>query len=157
MIVGWYTKRWGIELYHRTMKSGRRIEDRQLQKAEGLLPCLAVEMVVAWRILLMTHLGRVQPQQPCTAIFQEVEWQALYILIFASRQFPQTPPTVAEVVRWTAQLGGFLGRKRDGHPGVMTLWKGLRKVVVAATVWSIVSGQEYQREEIVEIQHLDDG
>jgi hypothetical protein len=156
-VVGWYTKRWGIEVYHRTLKSGRRIEDRQLQQAERLLPCVAVEMVVTWRILFMTHLARQAPEQPCTAILQDVEWQALFILICASVAFPKTPPTVAEAVRWMAQLGGFLGRKSDGPPGVMTIWKGLRKVMAAATLWSIVSGQEYRREEGLGVDYLNDG
>ncbi|MCA2598556.1 MAG: hypothetical protein IM520_13495, partial [Microcystis sp. M29BS1] len=30
-----------------------------------------------------------------------------------------------EAVRMIASLGGFLGRKGDGEPGVKTIWLGL--------------------------------
>jgi hypothetical protein len=75
--VEWYTGRWGIEVYHRTLKSGCRIEDRQLETAERLEACLGVDMVVAWRIYYLTMLGREPPELPCTVFFKEIEWQAL--------------------------------------------------------------------------------
>ena len=34
--VDWYKRRWGIEDFHRTLKSGCRIEDRQLTTADRL-------------------------------------------------------------------------------------------------------------------------
>src|SRR5512141_3135399 len=61
----WYARRWGIEVYHRTLKSGCRIEDRYLETAEGLESCLAIDMVVAWRIYHLTKLGREVPDHPC--------------------------------------------------------------------------------------------
>jgi len=52
--LNWYAKRWGIEVYHRTLKSGCKIETRQLGKVERLEPCLAIDLVVAWRIFHLT-------------------------------------------------------------------------------------------------------
>jgi hypothetical protein len=46
----WYAKRWGIEVYHRILKSGCRIEARQLENVQRLCKCLAIDLVVAWRI-----------------------------------------------------------------------------------------------------------
>ncbi len=69
----WYAARWGIEVFHRTLKSGCRIKDRQLGSAERLQACLGVDMVVAWRIYHLTMLGREMPEHPSTAFFEEVE------------------------------------------------------------------------------------
>ena len=56
--LAWYTKRWGIEIYHKTLKSGCKIEERQLGDADTIEACLAIDMVVAWRVYHMTKLGR---------------------------------------------------------------------------------------------------
>jgi len=67
--LDWYTLRWWIEVYHRTLKSGCKIEQRQLGKAERIETCLAIDMVIAWRILHLTKLGRQTPNVPCTVFF----------------------------------------------------------------------------------------
>ena len=67
--LSWYAKRWGIEVYHRTLKSGCKIEERQFGKVERLEPCLAIDLVVAWRIFHLTKLGREVPNVPCTVFF----------------------------------------------------------------------------------------
>ena len=77
----WYTLRWGIEVYHRTLKSGCKIEDRQLGNAGTIESCLAIDSVVAWRICHLTKLGRETPHAPCTVYFQEEEWKALVAYI----------------------------------------------------------------------------
>jgi hypothetical protein len=59
--IAWYTKRWGIEIYHKTLKSGCKIEERQLGDADSIEACLAIDMVVAWRIYHLTKLGREVP------------------------------------------------------------------------------------------------
>ena len=65
-IIQWYCRRWGIEIYHRTLKSGCHIEDRQLGTVKSLKACLAIDMVVAWRIFHLVHLSRQHPELPCT-------------------------------------------------------------------------------------------
>jgi hypothetical protein len=73
----WYTLRWGIEVYHRTLKSGCQIERRQLGGADRIETCLAIDLVVAWRIFHLAKLGRETPNVPCTVYFEEAEWKAL--------------------------------------------------------------------------------
>jgi hypothetical protein len=73
----WYTLRWGIEVYHRTLKSGCQIERRQLGGADRIETCLAIDLVVAWRIFHLAKLGRETPNIPCTVYFEEAEWKAL--------------------------------------------------------------------------------
>jgi hypothetical protein len=130
-------RRWGIEVYHHTLKSGCLIEDRQFGSAKGLTNCLAVDMIVAWRILYMTRLGRAVPDLPCTAVFTEDEWQSLYTVAHPNRSLPEQPPSLNEVIRIIAKLGGPIGRKSDGPPGVESLWVGLGRLYDISMCWRL--------------------
>jgi hypothetical protein len=122
----WYTCRWGIEVFHRILKSGCQIEDRQLGTAERLEACLAIDAVVAWRIHHLTYLGRATPDLPCDTVFDDDLWKG--VIVFRTRQpAPAKPPSLREMIRMIAGLGGFLGRKSDGEPGTQTLWRGLQR------------------------------
>lgn len=120
----WYTLRWGIELFHRILKSGCRIEDRLLDDTESLKKCLALDLIVAWRIHVLMKASRETPDVPCTAFFEEDEWKVLHAVVH-NEPPPETIPSLRTTVRMVAKLGGFLGRKRDGEPGMITLWRGL--------------------------------
>jgi hypothetical protein len=133
----WYAARWGIEVFHRTLKSGCRIKDRQLGNAERLQACLGVDMVVAWRIYHLTMLGRELPEHPCTAFFEEVEWKALYCYHHKTPLAPADPPTMAEAIRMLATMGGHLGRTRDGPPGTQVLWRGLQRLDTAVHMYTV--------------------
>jgi hypothetical protein len=133
----WYAARWGIEVYHRTLKSGCRIKDRQLGTAERLQACLGVDMVVAWRIYHLTMLGREVPEQPCTAFFDEVEWKALYCYHHQTPAVPELPPSMAEAIRMLGAMGGHLGRRRDGPPGTQVLWRGLQRLDTAVQMYIV--------------------
>ena len=124
--IDWYTTRWQIEVYHRTLKSGCKIEERQLGSADRIEACLAIDLVVAWRIHHLSRLGRQTPDVPCTAYFEEAQWQALMAFTDRTPTPPKAPPTLREAMRRVAGLGGFLGRKCDGEPGTKSLWLGLQ-------------------------------
>jgi len=70
------------------------IEGRQLGNADRLEACLAIDLVVAWRVMYLVHLNREIPGMPATST-----------------------PTLGEVVTLVATLDGHLGRKSDGQPG----------------------------------------
>ena len=135
--VEWYSGRWGIEMYHRTLKSGCRIETRQLGTAERLEACIGVDMVVAWRIYHLTMLGRETPDVPCTVFFSDIEWKALCVYVSKNPIPPGNPPLLMEAIRMMAGIGGFLGRKGDGHPGTQTMWRGLQTLETAAEMYEI--------------------
>jgi hypothetical protein len=78
------------------------------------------------------------PDLAASALFTEAEWKGAYIL--AKKKPPTVPPTIREVIRHIAMLGGFLGRKSDGEPGVKTLWLGF------ARVRNFVEGVEHMRQ-----------
>lgn len=126
--LNWYTKRWCIEIYHRTLKSGCKIEERQLGSACRIEACLAIDMVVAWRVYHLTKLGREVPDVPCSVFFEEAEWIALTAFITKDPVPPAQPPSLREALRMLASLGGFLGRKGDGDPGTKSLWLGLQRL-----------------------------
>lgn len=135
--VEWYSGRWGIEVYHRTLKTGCRIKDRQLGTADRLASCLGVDMVVAWRIYHLTMLGREVPEHPCTVFFEEVEWKALCCYDGKKRTAPPKPPTLREAIRMVGKMGGHLGRKGDGMPGTECIWRGLQRLDTAAEMYVI--------------------
>jgi hypothetical protein len=135
----WYARRWGIEVLHRTLKSGCRIEQRQLGQADRIEACLAIDLVVAWRIYYLNKLGREVPQAPCTVYFEEAEWKALMVFTTSNPVAPVQPPTLREAIRRVAGLGGFLGRKSDGEPGTQTLWIGLQRLNDIVTMWRVLT------------------
>jgi hypothetical protein len=134
----WYAGRWGIEVFHRVLKSGCQIEQRQLAGADRLEACLAIDMVVAWRIFHLAKLGRETPDVPCTVFFEEHEWKALVAYVTQNPQVPKEPPKLREAVRMVASLGGFLGRKADGEPGTQTLWLGLQRLDDLAAMYLVM-------------------
>ena len=121
--LSWYSRRWGIEVYHRTIKSGCRIEDRRLNDADSLEACLAIDLVVAWRVHWLTRVGREKPQTPCDQILNEDEWRVLST--WATGTTAQTTPTAQEAARWIGKMGGWLARGKQDYPGTTCVWRGL--------------------------------
>lgn len=131
----YYAVRFTIELFHKVLKSGCRVEKRQLQSAEGLRRCLALDSLVACRILALTMLGRTVPDLACSVIFEDHEWQSLYCFIHQTAKPPKAAPSLNKAIGWIARLGGFLGRKGDGHPGAIVLWRGLQRLSDISLAW----------------------
>jgi hypothetical protein len=140
-VVQWYCTRWQIEVYHKVIKSGCKVEDCRLKTAGRLQNYIALMNVVAWRLMWLTYINRAEPDLPCTAILTTSEWESLYMRIHKTTQLPQSVPTVRQAVRWIAQLGGFLGRKGDGEPGVVVIWRGWQRLQDIAATWYLVKEQ----------------
>ena len=121
------------------MKSGCQIEQRQLGTADSIEACLAIDLVVGWRIFHLAKLGREIPDVPCTVYFEEAEWKALLAYVTKNPVPPHQPPTLREALRSVATLGGFLGRKGDGEPGTQTLWLGLQRLDDITAMWKILA------------------
>lgn len=137
-IVKWYTYRWLVERFHYVLKSGCRLEERQIQTVGGLQRLLGVFNMVAWRLLWLTYQSCQTPDVSCLVALEWDEWQALYATIHQTQEIPGTPPTLSEAVRWIARLGGFLGRTSDGEPGVKVLWRGWRKLQTLTAMWRLL-------------------
>jgi hypothetical protein len=127
-VVEYYLCRWEVELYFKVLKSGCQVERLYLSTPERLRTCLALYLIIAWRVLYVARLGFACPELPCTVLFETVEWQA--VVVMATRQPPpDTPPTLGELVRTIAGFGSFVGRTGDGPPGITSLWIGLQRAM----------------------------
>jgi hypothetical protein len=124
--IQWYLCRWQIEIYFRILKGGCKIEKLQLEHIDRLRPAIALYMIVAWRVLYLTMLGRECPDLPCDLVFDREEWHAIYI-VNHQKAPPVKPPTINTILRMMAGFGGFLGRRYDGEPGPQTVWIGLQR------------------------------
>lgn len=141
-VVEWYRLRWLIERYHYVLKRGCQVEKLQLETGAGLERALATYCIVAWRLLWLTYEARQRPDVPCTDVLAPHEWQALYCTIHRTPIAASDPPTLRQAVRWIAQLGGFLGRRGDGEPGVKVIWRGLRRLDDIVATWVLLHGLE---------------
>jgi hypothetical protein len=109
-----------------------------------LLPCLAVYLIVAWRTLYLTRLGRSCPEISCEAVFEPAEWQSAYQVVRGETP-PRRPPRLQEMVRIVAQPGGYVNRKRDDEPGPQTVWLGLQRLHDMALCWQIFGPGQKKR------------
>ena len=131
-----YLCRWQIEVFHRVLKSGCRVEELQLRTGEPIKLAIVLYMIVAWRVLYVLHLGRECPELPCSVVFEEAEWHSSWVILKKSAP-PKEPPSLNEMIRMIASFGGFLGRKGDKHPGAQTLWTGMSRVLDFAFCWQL--------------------
>jgi hypothetical protein len=100
-----------------------------MEQAHRLQNCLAIDMIVAWRIFYLTTLGRETPDVPCTVYFTDSEWKALTTFTTKTKTPPEMPPCLNEAVRLLGKLGGHLGgRNGDGQPGTEVLWRGMARL-----------------------------
>ena len=125
-LIEWYRARWEIEIFFHVLKNGCLVEALQLASMPRIERALALFMVVSWRIAHLMRLGRTCPDLPADLMFEADEIQAAYVL--TKKAPPAKPPSLNEVLRRVAMLGGFLARKGDGEPGVKTIWLGLQRV-----------------------------
>jgi hypothetical protein len=125
----YYALRWRVERYHYILKSGCRIEEAQLRTQERLARLQAVQVAVAWRILWLTYRARTAPEESCEPVFTSGEWRVALGQQRGELPPPETPaPTMREMLRTVAKLGGWWGRRGDGEPGVKVIWRGLTRL-----------------------------
>lgn len=128
-LIDWYRARWEIEMLFNVLKNGCKVEELQLGTIERIERALALYLVVAWRIAYLVRMGRTCPDLEAHLFFDPDEIRGAYLL---NKLRPPPNPTLNEVIRMVARVGGFLARKGDGEPGAKTLWEGLRDVRASA-------------------------
>ena len=124
-IIEYYERRWLIEEFHKAIKTGCRLEDRQFMEAHRLEAVAAFTSVLAVRLLQLKTVATTSPDLPAERVVPKIWLKMLSAL--RKRKLP----TVRDFFRHLAGLGGFLMRKRDGNPGWITLWRGLDKLLLA--------------------------
>lgn len=125
-IIGHYELRWLVEEYHKALKTGCCTESRQLKTAGRLEALVGLTSVVAVRLLQLKSLARTSPHVPAQSVVPRI-W--LKMLKLARKNLNRVHDlTVGQFYREVAKLGGFLGRKSDGQPGWITIWRGWEKL-----------------------------
>ncbi|MBL4954761.1 transposase, partial [Neobacillus sp. YIM B02564] len=114
-LIDWYRARWEIELFFNVLKNGCKVEALQLSQMDRVERALVLYMIVAWRIARLMRLGRTCPDLDASLFFHADEIRGAYLL--AKKARPTSAPTLNQMIRLIASLGGFLGRKGDGEPG----------------------------------------
>jgi len=133
-LVRWYALRWGIECWHRVLKVVCGVERRQMKEAEHLERALALDMIIASRILLLTRLGKEHPDLPAELFYSPQELAVLAVKRKETGRYASSPKLqLLQANILVAMLAGFWGRAGDGHPGAQILAEGLH--ILAALVW----------------------
>ncbi|ANB71758.1 transposase (plasmid) [Paraburkholderia phytofirmans OLGA172] len=135
-LIDWYRARWEIEMFFNVLKNACRVEALQLSQMERVEKALALYMVVSWRIARLMRVGRTCPELNASLFFAADEIHGAHVLCKKAR--PKKPPTLNQMIRMIASLGGFLGRKSDGEPGAKTLWIGMQRVMDAVSTIQIL-------------------
>jgi len=136
--VGWYSKRWKIEVMHRVLKTGCKVEERQMQTASRLRPMIAIDLVTACYLMGLSGAARQTPEAPAKEWIDAPECAALSGF-FKLRKPQDVDLTVGEAVNLIAKLGGHLGRKGDGPPGAEVLWRGIFKLRIITEAWEVLN------------------
>ncbi len=146
-VLGRYEQRWIIEEYHKAAKTGCEIENRyyrsnkRLERVAGLLSVLAV------RIVAMKAIGKSQPDRKAVGLVPK-KWLIVVCKIHRQRSpkarqnWLPSKITVSQFIRGLAMLGGFLGRKHDGDPGWITIWRGVKELMIALRARKLLRMQE---------------
>jgi len=121
--VRWYAKRFTIETWHKVLKSGCKVEDCLLETRERLSRYLTLFSIIAVRLMHVAYLARVAADLPATEVFSQEEIEALHVRLTKKLPPPEVP-SLREAVRMLGRIGGHLGRKCDGEPGMTVLWRG---------------------------------
>ncbi len=118
--LDWYTARWVVEEYHQCLKTGCEIEHRDLEHADRIERLLGFLAPVAVRLLQLREDARLNPELPADTVADPL----MVTILAAKLDLPAAKMTVQAFWHGVAQLGGFIGRRRDGPPGWKTLWRG---------------------------------
>ena len=139
-VIGAYAQRWLVEEYHKALKTGAKIEQSQLSTADRLTALLGVVSIVAVRLLSLKLLVKSCPEEP---VESDETTQIIITILEKKTSRPQEGWNNRTVLIGIAKLGGFPGRRRDGLPGWITLWRGLRELMLLLEGFSIA--REHRR------------
>ncbi len=129
-IVGFYLQRWRIEDFFRVLESGCRVEHLLFRTADRLQRAIAINAVIAWRIMVMTLLGRQVPD--CEPQLMFTDRELAFLRDHAHQRGLSAPERLGDAVRLVAHLGGHRNRKHDPDPGHQVMWHGQTRLASAS-------------------------
>jgi hypothetical protein len=142
-VIGGYTRRWSVEEFHFAWKSGLcNVERSQLREPEHFAKWATLLAAVAARAERLKKLSREEPDLPATAEFTRDEIDAVIVLRKPAGVAVGAEPTIGELVRWIADLGGYTGKSSGGPPGVKVIGRALVEVAAAAAAIAALRATE---------------
>ncbi len=133
-VIKYYLSRWQIEVFFHVLKTGCKIEEKELKSADRIKNMLALFLIVAWRVMYIMTMSRKRPDLPCTEMFEEAEYKSVYKVTNRNSRLPPEPLPLGEFVLLIANLGGYISRK-DSPPGPKVIWRGLQRMHDFALAW----------------------
>ncbi len=124
--VEWYSMRWMIEEYHKCLKTGCLVEQRNFHTSQALQAIIGMLGIIACRLLELKYMVKNTEQIKAGAVVN----QELLNIICRRNEIDSKNLTLKDFWRYVAKLGGFLGRKNDGNPGWQTLWRGWTQLLL---------------------------
>jgi hypothetical protein len=139
-VVRIYTCRWRIEEFHLTLKSGMKVEKNRFESGENIQRLLTLSAPMAVKLLELQYKSRKNPDLPALTVMSEMELKAVKSI--AKIQTGKVPRslTISQAIKHIAFLGGWMGRKGDGPPGIRTLWEGWRQIQFLVMVMESQNG-----------------
>jgi hypothetical protein len=134
-VVDHYRARWVIEDYFKALKTGCAFEKRQLTTFDGLVRALAIFVPMAWRLLVLRHLGRAPSALPVARCVDAEQLRLLRQLLERRRYRLPPRPTIRDVMLGIAALGGHI--TNNGDPGWLVLGRGLTRLLDAEIGWRL--------------------
>lgn len=147
LVVLGYSMRWRIEEFHKTWKTGRcNVELTQLRSRDAVIRWATILAVAATRIERLKYLARTTPERPATDELSPTEIEVILVLKRLEKKRTETvgrgTPTMAQALRWLADLGGYTGKSSGGPPGSITIGRGLKRVQEASVVVLAMRAEE---------------
>ena len=125
--LNWYALRWQIEVFHKILKSGCKVEESKLRSSERLVNLIALFCIIGWRIFWLTMLHRAEPNASPAGALNPTEVCLLDELV-KTKPGVTRQATISDYIIKIARLGGYLARAADPPPGNMAMWRGLSRL-----------------------------
>jgi hypothetical protein len=139
-IVTWYKQRWIIEQFFRSLKNkGLRIEDSQLETAQGLIKLVAIAAKAACTVIQLVQARNGGEELPAEFVFSPEEIDALRAInktVQGRTELQKNhhrPNTLAWAAWIIAKLGGWTGYASHKPPGPITFHMGLARFQILVT------------------------
>jgi hypothetical protein len=139
-IIMSYGRRWLIEEYHKALKTGVGIENSELSTARQVRNLLGILAILAARLLSFKLLALQDPDGPLH--YDELTKSVIELL---EKRYgpPKTGWTNRALLVSIARMGGFIGRKSDGNPGWLTIWRGIQKLLPMLDGYLLAQGKKF--------------
>ena len=139
LVVSIYCERWLIEEFHKSLKTGLGIEDSQLSSARRLMALAGILSICACFLLDLKMMAR---GDEATRPYDVTHMDSCMLAVLEhKRRPPESGWTAATLIVAIAKLGGYLGRRNDGPPGWLTIWRGWQTLLLLAEGYKLARQQ----------------